>query len=155
MSEAQTREARHTGGCQCGGVRFASYAEPVKIGVCHCRMCQRATSSPFSVLAEIPRTDFEWTTGAPATFQSSSRAERDFCRDCGSPLSFRFVDGDIIELLVCAFDNPNALPPTYVVGAESKVHWLETLESLPSKTTLENAGVDAVAALRSYQSKIE
>ena len=155
MSEVQAREAVHAGGCQCGAVRFASYSEPVKIGVCHCRMCQRATSSPFAVLAEIPRADFAWTKGTPATFQSSSRAKRDYCRDCGSPLTFRFVDGDVIEPLVCAFDDPAALAPTYAVGAESKLRWLANLDSLPSKTTLENAGAEAVADLRVYQSKVE
>ena len=155
MSAAQSREPFYTGGCQCGAVRFACYAEPVKVGVCHCRMCQRATSSPFAVLAESPGDQFKWTKGAPAAFQSSSRAMRDYCRDCGSPLTFRFVESDVIEPLVCAFDTPNALPPTYAVGIESTVHWLDSIASLPSKSTLENAGEKAVADMRSYQSKVE
>jgi hypothetical protein len=32
------RAALHTGGCQCGAMRFAVYIEPRKIGLCHCRM---------------------------------------------------------------------------------------------------------------------
>ena len=51
----------HTGGCQCGAVRFAVYAEPSKIGICHCRMCQKAVAGPFAVLAEVPWGEFAWS----------------------------------------------------------------------------------------------
>ena len=33
-----SRQPTLTGGCQCGGVRYALYAEP-EADLCHCRMC--------------------------------------------------------------------------------------------------------------------
>ena len=95
-----------TGGCQCGAVRFAVSAPPNRISICHCRMCQKATGAPFASFADIEQTDFTWTRGKPAAFQSSSIAERDFCAACGTPLSFRRIGGPRIEIMTGAFDRP-------------------------------------------------
>src|SRR5262245_14243337 len=85
-------EATYTGGCQCGAVRYALSAEPDST-VCHCRMCQKAVGGPFAALAKVRNEAFAWTRGQPGAFRSSSAAERHFCRDCGTPLTFRFLDG--------------------------------------------------------------
>jgi hypothetical protein len=53
-----------TGGCQCGAIRFALSAAPVKISICHCRMCQKASGAPFASFADIPHEDFSWTRGS-------------------------------------------------------------------------------------------
>jgi hypothetical protein len=141
----------HTGGCQCGAVRFAVYAPPIKIGLCHCRMCQKAVGGPFAVLAEVAWSAFAWTRGSPSSFQSSSRAWRDFCSACGTPLSYRHPDGPIIELMTGAFDEPRRVPPTYAVGVESKLPWLADLGAIAGKTTLENTGADELAGVAIYQ----
>ena len=152
VSQAQASRAPHlTGGCQCGAVRFAVYAEPPKIGICHCRMCQKAVAGPFAVFAEVSWEDFAWTRGTPSAFQSSSRAARDFCSACGTPLSYRKPGGPIIELLTGAFDQPHRVAPTYEVGAESKLAWLQGLASFPAKSTLENVGAEKLAGIVSYQ----
>ncbi len=124
MANTQNRTPLHTGGCQCGAVRFAVYVEPKKIGLCHCRMCQKAVAGPFAVLAEVPWGDFAWTRSQPAAFQSSSRAARDFCAACGTPLSYRHLGGPIIELLTGAFDEPERVAPTYAMGTESQLTWV-------------------------------
>jgi len=148
---SQPRAPCHTGGCQCGAVRFAVYAEPRRIGVCHCRMCQKAVAGPFAVLAEVPHEDFAWTRGAPATFQSSTRAVRDFCAACGTPLSYRHPEGEIIELLTGAFDAPQRVTPTYAVGTEASLPWISELAALPGKTTAGNVGPQAAAEVVSFQ----
>jgi len=110
-----------TGGCQCGAVRFALSAAPVKVSVCHCRMCQKASGAPFASFADIDRADFTWTRGKPAAFRSSSIAERDFCAACGTPLSFRRIDGPRIEIMTGAFDRPDRVIPTQQFGTESRL----------------------------------
>jgi hypothetical protein len=145
------RKPIHTGGCQCGAIRFAVYAEPIRIGLCHCRMCQKAVAGPFASLAEVLWTDFAWTRGKPSTFQSSSRAVRDFCAACGTPLSYRKPDGDIIELLTGAFDAPQRVVPTFETGTESKLAWLSDLASFPGRSTPDNIGPAKLAAIVSYQ----
>src|ERR1700684_1370636 len=112
-----------TGGCQCGAVRFALSAAPVKVSICHCRMCQKAAGAPFASFADIERGDFTWTRGKPAAFRSSSIAMRYFCADCGTPLSFRRIDGPRIEIMTGAFDRPDRLVPSRQYGNEARVGW--------------------------------
>ena len=50
----ETRKPLHTGGCQCGAVRYALYAEPTNPHVCHCRMCQKASGGYFGAFAGVP-----------------------------------------------------------------------------------------------------
>ena len=140
-----------TGGCQCGAIRFALSAAPVKVSICHCRMCQKAAGAPFAALADIENADFAWTRGTPAVFRSSSIAERDFCRDCGTPLSFRRIDGPRIEIMTGAFDRPDRLVPTQQFGTESRLGWVGTITNLPSKTTLQNYGPDKLGGIVSHQ----
>jgi hypothetical protein len=140
-----------TGGCQCGAVRFALSAAPVKISICHCRMCQKATGAPFASFAEIERSAFEWTRGQPAAFRSSSLAERDFCADCGTPLSFRRIDGPKIEIMTGAFDRPDRVVPMRQYGTEARLGWVVAIANLPSQTTLQNYGAETLNGIVSHQ----
>jgi hypothetical protein len=38
-----------TGGCQCGAIRYEIAEAPQSVYTCHCRDCQRLTSSAFSM----------------------------------------------------------------------------------------------------------
>ena len=151
MTLPERGEPIHTGGCQCGAVRFAFYAEPIRVGVCHCKMCQRATGGPFAALADVPHEMFAWTRGQPAAFQSSSRAIRDFCGNCGTPLSYRAVGGKNMEILLGTFDRPERLTPTYAVGIESKIPWIAEIHELPGRTFTEYVGAEEAKKVENLQ----
>jgi hypothetical protein len=140
-----------TGGCQCGAVRFAVSSAPARISICHCRMCQKASGAPFASFADVEQTDFAWTRGKPAAFQSSSIAMRDFCADCGTPLSFRRIGGPKIEIMTGAFDRPDRLVPTRQFGSESRLGWVVGIANLPSQTTLQNYGTEKLGGIVSHQ----
>jgi hypothetical protein len=140
-----------TGGCQCGAIRFALSASPTKVSICHCRMCQKAAGAPFASFAEIEKGDFAWTRGEPAVFRFSSIAERDFCRDYGTPLSFRRIDGPRIEIMTGAFDRPDRLVPIRQYGTESRLGWVVAIANLPSHTTQQNYGTEKLNGIVSYQ----
>ena len=139
-----------TGGCQCGAVRYALYAEPVG-SLCHCRMCQKATGGLFSALAKFNKTDLVWTRGQPASFRSSPASCRDFCAACGTPLTFRFLDAAQMEVTVGSLDHPERVPPRLHYGVESRLPWIADLMPgrLPDRLTSE--GGAATRDVRSRQ----
>ena len=55
-------------------------------------MCQKASGQPFMALARVKPRDLVWTRGKPTIFKSSNLAERGFCPDCGTPLTYRFLE---------------------------------------------------------------
>lgn len=140
-----------TGGCQCGAIRFAIKATPLKVSICHCRMCQKASGAPFASFADIAKEDFSWTRGTPAAFHSSSIAMRDFCANCGTPLSFRRIDGPSIEIMTGTFDKPDRMIPTRQYGTESRLGWVVGIANLPSQTTLQNYGSEKLGGIVSHQ----
>jgi hypothetical protein len=114
-------------------------------------MCQKATAAPFGAFAVVDNADFAWTRGAPASWQSSSRAFREFCGACGTPLAFRPLGGSSMEMLTGSLDHPEKAVPTYEVGREAKLAWVDTIASMPGKTTLESVGADRLDDIVSYQ----
>ena len=130
-----TRPALYTGGCQCGAVRYALYSEPTNPHVCHCRMCQKAFGNYFAPFAGVPPKDLAWVRGAPGVFRSSEAAERGFCRDCGTPLTFRFIDKDRISVSLGSLDDPARVIPAKQYGMESQLPFVAALTSLPGVTT--------------------
>ncbi len=140
---------RLTGGCQCGAVRYALHAEPGDPHICHCRMCQKAFGSFFAPLTGVPLDKFEITRGSVAIFMSSDQTERGFCRDCGTPLTFHYVDRTEIAVSIGSLDQPAKIRPGRQYGIESRMPWFATLASLPGQTCTEDdipALADAIAA---------
>lgn len=123
------------GGCQCGAVRYSLARPPTGAHACHCRMCQRAVGGPFAALTSVAVEDFAWTAGAPAWFASSNLAERPFCRDCGTPLGFRYVGGDRINVTIGSLDDPEIAPIANHYGVESRLSWVRICDDLPQVPT--------------------
>ena len=140
-----------TGGCQCGKVRYALYGAPTSADICHCRMCQKAVGNLFMAVAGVPRDRFAWTRGEPAVFRSSSAAERGFCPDCGTPLTFRYLAKDAINVTLGSLDEPAKARPTMQHGIESRVPWWHELLDLPGLTTADDPPPGGLEALASHQ----
>jgi hypothetical protein len=140
-----------TGGCQCGAVRYALYSLPTSADICHCRMCQKAVGNLFMAVAGVPMDQLAWTRGAPATFRSSSAAERGFCRECGTPLTFRYLARDEINVTLGSLDEPARARPTRQYGIESRVRWWRDLFDLPGTATADDPPPGGLDALESYQ----
>jgi hypothetical protein len=98
-------------------------------------MCQRATGGLFAALAGVPNDDFTWTRGTPAFFRSSDRVERHYCRDCGTPLTYRNLDWGRTSVTVGSLDEPDRITFRIQVGVESRLPAVATLHDLPERAT--------------------
>jgi uncharacterized protein (DUF1330 family) len=138
------------GGCLCGGVRFACAAPASLVSYCHCRMCQKATGAPFSVMANFSRDCVTWH-GAPRWRRSSPFAQRGFCAECGTPLAFSYDDSEHVSLAVGAFDDPRALRPTQHGGIESRLPWAQIGPGLPEEHCADDADYRALVEASGWQ----
>jgi len=143
-----------TGGCQCGAIRYAFYAPPERVCVCHCRMCQKAVGGPFFAWAHVGLDRFAWTRGAPAVFRSSSASERGFCPRCGTPLTFAYVQrpGEI-SVTIGSLDTPGVVTLTQVDGIESRLSNLDgaAIAAVPGRRTREGSPPEDLTRIAVYQ----
>ena len=54
-----------TGGCACGAVRYEYSADPVFMGNCHCRDCQRTTGGAYVAGIGVPESTLKITGIVP------------------------------------------------------------------------------------------
>ncbi len=140
-----------TGGCQCGAVRYRLDAAPRGASICHCRMCQKATGSPYGAFAPVAREALAFTRGAPKIFHSSEIAERGFCADCGTPLTYRNVKSSRISVTICSLDDPDAVAPESQLDAEGAVAWVRECLDAPNHSLGDWLKSKAIADVGSRQ----
>jgi len=116
------------GGCLCGAVRYSASVEPVLVGVCHCRDCQKFTGSAFGFLVGVPRAAFA-LRGAVKTFSkpadSGRPIVRSFCPECGSSIAEE--PGSRPELVILnggTLDDPDAVTPAMQIYCDRELSWV-------------------------------
>jgi hypothetical protein len=129
----------HSGGCQCGAVRF----QAGKLGrpsICHCRMCQKHFGNFFGALINADQAHLHWTRGQPTLFRSSAKIHRGFCNKCGTPLTYHHPGG--VELSIGAFDQPELFEPQVQVNHQYRLPWIEKLFDKPlTSQSVDEAGI--------------
>ena len=116
------------GGCLCGAVRYSASVEPVLVGVCHCRDCQKFTGSAFGILVGVPRVAFE-LRGPVKTFSKPADSGRPivrlFCPECGSSIAEE--PGSRPELVILnggTLDDPDAVTPAMQIYCDRELSWV-------------------------------
>lgn len=136
--------SHHEGGCLCGAVRYVATGEPMRITLCYCTFCQRATGSTHLVEPIFPVDRFSVTAGEPARYTtislgSGKRVDIRFCATCSAKLFLemeRFPG--IVGLYGGTFDQPGWF------GLDSDKTFAIFLESAPP-------GAIIPAGIRTYR----
>jgi hypothetical protein len=124
------------GGCLCGAVRYRVHGEPLVSAVCHCRTCRKTASAPTLPFLTFSTRQLVFMRGTVADFHSSSGVTRSFCGRCGSPLTYRNDnETELIDVMTCTLDDPEAFPPAYHVWVSHKLTWVRLADGLPTYDT--------------------
>ena len=82
-----------SGGCQCGGIRYAVPRLPLIIYVCHCAECRKQSASAFGISFTVTRTALRLLRGTPHYWSRQTASEHvldcAFCAVCGSRMWHR------------------------------------------------------------------
>jgi hypothetical protein len=119
------------GGCLCGRVRYQATPSHRDGYYCHCRMCQLAFGNTRAAYLNLFKAQVQWLKEAPAYYASSKIARRGFCANCGTPLSFEFLDSDSMDLSVGSLDDPTAVTPLEHFAVETRVEGWHADDGLP------------------------
>jgi hypothetical protein len=141
----------HTGGCQCGAIRFRVDALG-RPSFCHCRMCQKAFGATGGAL--VTAKGLTWTRGSLKHFQSSNTIRRGFCAECGTPLTFEYPSGGVmaVDVAIATFDRAADIVPVVQYSPEAALPWAASVHALPGYPPEEHERRQAwMAAIRSNQ----
>ncbi len=119
------------GSCLCGGVEYSVEGALRPVIYCHCKQCQRtsghfvaATACALSNLNLISEETLRW-------YDSSSKAQRGFCKACGSNLFWRPIDGEQISIMAGTLDQPTGITAKEHIFVNAKGDYFEIRDGLP------------------------
>ncbi|MCX9157316.1 GFA family protein [Niveibacterium sp. 24ML] len=131
------------GGCLCGAIRYRVRLDKAEGYYCHCRMCQLAFGSVFAPWINVAVADLVWLGDLPKRYASSRIAERGFCGQCGTPLSFHFNDSPRMDLSIGSFDQPDRIRPVSHFAIETRVATWHVPDGLPEERAADFAALNA------------
>jgi hypothetical protein len=106
-----------TGGCLCGGVRFALAVAPETAGYCHCTRCQGRTGSAASAQAFVDGAALRFAAGEELVRgwrHPAGGMEKCFCRRCGAHLGSRDPETGVWRAIrMSAFDGDPGVRPSF------------------------------------------
>lgn len=124
----------HSGGCQCGALRYQFRAALRDIAHCHCSICRRSTGGILTTWITVPLASFAWLSGTPTEFVSSASCTRSFCPSCGAHLTlFTTLSPETLDITVATLDQPELAPADRHIWVQSRLPWLHVDEQLPQE----------------------
>lgn len=117
------------GQCQCGSISFVLKAAPKMVIACHCKECQKLSTSAFSITCIVPADDIEISGELKETSRVADSGNVNlgkFCPNCGNriyqvnpaaPEMIKFKAGGCL-------DDTSMLVPTTHVWTSEKQSWV-------------------------------
>src|SRR5215470_14031197 len=131
------------GACRCGQVRMRITAPPFITMACHCKGCQRMSSSAYSLSVAVPSEGFAVTQGEPVIGGLHGPIRHYFCAYCMSWLFTRPDGFDwFVNVRATMLDDPSWFVPFVETYTSEKLPWATTpaTHSFPAFPTIEQYG---------------
>ncbi len=117
------------GACQCGQVTYQLLAPPSLVVACHCRECQKLSTSAFSITAMVKAdtVKFEgqmqdWSRPADSGNVSAAK----FCPNCGNRIyHYNPEQPDEIKLKPSNLSDTRIIQPVVHVWVSEKQDWYQ------------------------------
>jgi hypothetical protein len=123
----------HSGGCQCGNIRYRIDGKGLALFICHCKDCQIQSGSAFGMSLIVMEDEFHLVQGNLKTFEvsvdSGRRKTCAFCPDCG--VRIYNTTGDRMSIKAGTLDDSTWLKPDAHYWIKSKQPWTQLPEDLP------------------------
>ena len=122
------------GSCQCGGVKYRLLEAPQMVVACHCKECQKLSTSAFSITAMVKASDIEFEGemvewSRPADSGNISGAK--FCPTCGNRIyHFNPAEPDVIKLKPSNLSDTSIIKPVAHVWVSEKQDWYDIPEGV-------------------------
>jgi hypothetical protein len=125
---------RYHGSCHCGTVEFDISAEPIGIGNCHCRACQKATGAAYfteAVFAESSVTIRGKLSEHASLADSGATVYRGFCATCGSLIVGNGGNSGTVAIAVSVLDDPSKFEPQMDIYTATAQPWVQMNPDIP------------------------
>jgi hypothetical protein len=117
------------GACQCGNVTYTLSAPPLMIVACHCRECQKLSTSAFSITAIVKAetitfkgTMSDWSRSADSGNISAAK----FCPQCGNRIyHYNPQDKSTLKLKPTNLSDTRIIKPTVHAWISEKQAWFD------------------------------
>ncbi len=128
-----------TGACQCAQVEYQLMAQPEMIVACHCKACQKLSTSAFSITAIVKATDLivtgklkQWERMADSGNQNFAK----FCPECGNRIyHFNPSDMSTLKLKPANISDTSWIKPSAHFWVSEKQEWFQIPDDVPQFQT--------------------
>ena len=122
------------GECQCGSVTYELLEAPLFVMACHCRECQKLSTSAFSITAMVKAESIKFQ-GRLDTWERSSDSGNingaKFCPTCGNRIyHVNPQQPDMIKLKPSNLSDTRIIQPTAHVWVSEKQEWYQIPEGV-------------------------
>jgi hypothetical protein len=115
------------GACRCEQVRMRITAPPFITMACHCKGCQRMSSSAYSLSVAVPSEGFAVTQGKPVIGGLHGSLQHYFCSYCMSWMFTRPPGVDwFVNVRASLLDDADRFAPYIETCTKEKLTWATT-----------------------------
>ena len=120
-----------TGSCLCGEVSLHINALDRDVVACHCRQCRKQTG--HYVAATRAKNEQLSISGEEhlTWYRASAKAERGFCRHCGSLLLWRQLGSQHTSIMAGCLDKPTGLAIACHIYVDDKGDYYDISPDVP------------------------
>lgn len=122
------------GACQCGSVTYELLEPPTLVAACHCKECQKLSTSAFSITAMVDASTIkfngemkEWSRKA----DSGNISVAKFCPTCGNRLyHYDPQEPNKLKFKPSTLSDTRIIQPTVHIWVSEKQDWYEIPEGV-------------------------